>query len=117
MVRDWFRSVLDRLRILINRRSSRIRTGTPILRELYERAADRAEVEAAAEWHRCFDATAETRRRGLVLGASTRPSAAVSFQLIDSALEEHGRELCNWSAPVVRELPVRSAVASRPTVS
>lgn len=105
MVRDWIRSAFDQLCVLINRRARRVTANQPTLRELYERAVDIAEAEAAAEWRRCFDTTAEMRRRCVALGTNSQSLMAESLQLIEPSSEVHGRESHDWSAPVVREIP------------
>jgi hypothetical protein len=37
----------------------RMKFTEPTLRELYERAVNKAEIDAAAEWRRCFDTAAD----------------------------------------------------------
>lgn len=104
MVRDWIRSAFDQLCILINWRARRVTTNQPTLRELYERAVDMAEAEAAEESRRRFDTTAKMRRCSMVLGPNTQPLMVDSLDLIEPTSEIHGREVRGWSTPVVREI-------------
>ena len=105
MVRDWMRSAFDQLCVLINWCARRVTANQPTLRELYERAVDIAEAEAAAEWRRCFDTTFKMHRRSVALGANSQSLMAESLQLIEPSSEVHERELRDWSTPVVREIP------------
>ncbi|MDV2987650.1 UNVERIFIED_CONTAM: hypothetical protein Q9R58_25415 [Methylobacteriaceae bacterium AG10] len=77
----------------------------PTLRELYERALERAETEAAMEWRRCFAAEAvELQPRHTVLG-SVQDASTNSLPQSNDAPSNRGEiELRDWAPPVVQEL-------------